>query len=165
LRNNFLCKDGKWVVGTHHPVDKYWPIFCEVTGQKSLVDDPRFVDDEKRYENCEELIAIFDEVFSQKTQAEWIGIFTEAGLMFSPVQEISDVPEDPQAIANDYVVDFDHPDLGRMKVPGYPIDFSTFSAGIRSAAPKLGEHTDHVLREMDFSDDEIRELKEGGTVR
>lgn len=165
LRNSFLCKDGKWVVGTHHPVKKYWSKFCIVTGQKSLVDDPRFVDDDQRFENCEELTAIFDEVFKQKTQKEWIDIFIEAGLMFSPVQQVTDVLEDPQAIANDYVVDFDHPDYGKLKVPGYPIEFSTFSAGIRSASPKMGEHTHQVLREMDFSDDEISELKEDGTIQ
>jgi len=165
LRNNFVCKDGKWIVGTHHPEAKYWRIFCEATDQNSLVDDPRFVDDERRSENSEELVAIFDEVFKQKTQAEWADIFLEAGLMFSPVQKIHDVPEDPQAIANDYVVDFDHPEFGSIKVPGYPIEFSTFSAGIRSAAPKLGEHTDQVLREMDFSEEEISELKENGIIQ
>ncbi len=165
LRNNFICKDGKWIVGTHHPEAKYWRIFCEATDQNSLVDDQRFVDDESRSENSEELVAIFDEVFKQKTQTEWSDIFLKAGLMFSPVQQINDVPEDPQAIANDYVVDFDHPEFGSIKVPGYPIEFSTFSAGIRSAAPKLGEHTDQVLREMDFSEEEISELKENGIIQ
>jgi crotonobetainyl-CoA:carnitine CoA-transferase CaiB-like acyl-CoA transferase len=165
LRNNFLCKDEKWIVGTHHPVQKYWLKFCEVTGQKSLVEDPKFIDDEQRGENNEELTAIFDKVFRQKTQAEWVEIFTEAGLMFSPVQQVTDVLHDPQAVANDYVVDFDHPDFGRIKVPGYPIEFSTFSAGIRSASPKLGEHTEQVLRNMAFSEDEIRELKEDGTIQ
>ncbi|MBU2649239.1 CoA transferase [bacterium] len=165
LRNNFLCKDGKWIVGTHHPVAKYWPLFCDVTGQKSLVEDPRFVDDEQRAENCEALIAIFDDVFRQQTQSEWIDIFTEAGLMFSPVQEIADVLEDPQAHANDYVVDFDHRDFGSLKVPGYPIEFSSFSAGMRSEAPKLGEHTDQVLRELSFSEDEIKVLKDEGVIQ
>jgi len=166
LRNNFLCKDEKWIIGTHHPVKQYWPKFCELTGQELLIDDPRFVDDDQRFENGEELTAIFDNVFRQKTQAEWIEIFTEAGLMFSPVQQVTDVFQDQQAIANDYIVDFDHPDYGSLKVPGYPIEFSSFSAGIRSAAPKMGEHTSQVLKEVGgVSEDEIRELLEDGTIQ
>ncbi len=165
LRNHFLCQDKKWIVGVHHPEEKYWPTFCEVTGQKTLVEDPRFLDAKKRFENRRELVTIFDDVFLQKTQMEWLDVFTKASLMFSPVQDISAVPDDPQALANDYVVDFDYPDLGNIKVPGYPIDFSTFSAGIRSAGPKMGEHTVQILKEMEFPEREIKELMEDGIIK
>ncbi|MCP4751451.1 MAG: CoA transferase [Proteobacteria bacterium] len=165
LRNNFQCKDGRWIIGTHHPVERYWPKFCEITGQQALIEDPRYIDEENRQQNCEELVAHFDKVFATKTQAEWIELSTEAGLMFAPVQDIKDVVDDPQAIANNYVVDFDHPSFGKMVVPGYPIDFSTFSAGMRSSAPHIGEHTDKVLGELGFTDQEIGQLKKDRIIR
>ncbi len=165
LRNSFRCKDDKWLVGTHHPVEKYWPILCNAMGLDQLIEDPLFIDEPARVDNVAELIARFDEAFMTKTRDEWLDIFNNAGLMFSPIQKITDVADDPQAIANNYVVDFDHPDLGTIKVPGYPIDFSEYSAGIRSAAPDIGQHTDVILEELNFTKDEIADLREEEIVR
>jgi crotonobetainyl-CoA:carnitine CoA-transferase CaiB-like acyl-CoA transferase len=165
LRNNFCCKDGKWIICTHHPVEKYWPVFLEATGQKHLNKDPRFADEESRNRNCAELVAYFDAVIAQKNQDEWIDLFNAAGLMFSPVQELKNVLTDPQALANDYIVEFDHPDYGKMKMPGYPIDFSTFSAGIRHRAPRIGEHSEEILRELGYGAEEIVAFKSQDVIR
>ncbi|MBU2547501.1 MAG: CoA transferase, partial [Proteobacteria bacterium] len=70
LRNAFVCKDGKWILGTHHPESRYWPTFCRATGQDQLLDDPRFADDQARKANCPELVALFDRVFAEKTRDE-----------------------------------------------------------------------------------------------
>ncbi len=165
LRNSFCCKDGKWIICTHHPTEKYWPTLCEATGQQALMNDPRFIDEESRNSHNAELVAHFDRVMAEKTQAEWIDIFTKAGLMFSPVQDMKNVIEDPQAIANNYVVEFDHPGFGKMKMPGYPIDFSTFSAGIRHRAPEIGEHTDEILKELGYDEEEINSFKNQHIVK
>lgn len=165
LRNNFCCKDGKWIICTHHPPEKYWPIFIEATGQQHLAEDPRFKDEESRIKNCAELVAHFDKVIAQKNQDEWIEIFTAAGLMFSPVQEMKNVLTDPQALANNYIVEFDHPSFGRMKMPGYPIDFSTFSAGIHHRAPEIGEHSEEILGELGYSREEIDLFKKENIIR
>ena len=127
--------------------------------------DPRFHDEECRNTQNAELIAHFDHVFSQKSQAEWIDILTKAGLMFSPVQEMKSVLEDPQALANNYVVEFDHPGFGKMKMPGYPIEFSTFSAGIRHRAPEIGEHTDEILKELGYGEKDISALKSKNIIK
>lgn len=165
LRNAFLCKDGKYVMGTHHPEPKYWPTLCEVTGMPELIDDPRFATEELRKANCPELIAIFDPVFATKTRDEWMEIFQARKMMFSSVQTIAEVPDDPQAIVNRYVLPFDHPRLGRVTIPGYPIHFSECRAGTRSAAPMIGEHTDVVLREIGYSDEDIAAMRQDGVIR
>ena len=92
-------------------------------------------------------------------------IFRERELMFCPVQHIRDVETDQQALANGYVVPFDHPIQGRVNIPGYPVHFSTYKAGTRSAAPKLGEHTNEILREMGYSDSDIIALRDGEVIR
>lgn len=127
--------------------------------------DPRFCDEESRNAHNAELVAHFDRVFSEKIQAEWIDTFTKAGLMFSPVQEMKRVLEDPQALENNYVVEFDHPGFGKMKMPGYPIDFSTFSAGIRHRAPDIGEHTDEIMQELGYDEKEINALKNKNIIK
>ena len=160
LRNNFRCKDGGWIMSVHHPPQKYWQALCEATGQEALLDDPRFSDEDKRNDNSAELVSIFDKVFLTKTRNEWMEIFRQYNLMFCPVQTFSEVSTDPQALENDYVIDIDHPDFGKVNIPGYPIHLSQTPAGPKSAAPTLGQHTDDVLREAGYSDKEIKQLRQ-----
>lgn len=89
----------------------------------------------------------------------------EKGLMFGPVQRTEDVLEDPQALSNGYVVDFEHRSLGKVKIPGYPVQFSASSAGTRTSAPALGEHTDSVMKAIGYSEQEIAEARQTGVIR
>lgn len=165
LRNFFRCGDGRWIIGTHHPEDKYWALFCEATGQTELISDPRFVDDRARATNCAELVAHFDEVFSTRTRDEWMDIFLPKGLMFCSIQHVSEIQRDPQALANDYIVDFEDPVLGKLKIPGYPVHFGANQAGTTRLGPALGEHTVSVLQEIGYAEQEIEELRNRGIIR
>lgn len=165
LRNRFRCKDGVWIMSAHHPEEKYWSVFCEATGQKQLLDDSRFLDDASRRANCRALVAIFDDVFACKTSDEWMRILLSAGLMVSPVRRNLNVVEDLQALANDYMVDFEHPVLGKIKIPGYPIHFSENSAVTRTIGFEIGAHTDQILEEIGYSSGEIGTLRAQGIVR
>ena len=165
LRNRFCCKDGKWLIGAHHPEEKYWPRFCEATGQSALLGDPRFKDDAGLRGHRRELIELFDEVFSTKTRDEWIEILEAKGLMFCPVQGSREVFKDPQALINNYLVDFEHPTYGTLKIPGYPVHFSAARAGTQTKAPALGEHTDLIMRRIGYSEAEIHTLKAEGVIR
>jgi crotonobetainyl-CoA:carnitine CoA-transferase CaiB-like acyl-CoA transferase len=165
LRNRYRCKDGKWIICTHHPEEKYWPTFCEATGQTHLLSDLRFADAKDRAANRAALIEILDEMFAQRTSEEWMEVFVARGLMFCPVQQVGEIKNDPQALANRYMVDFQDPTMGRLKIPGYPVHFSENSVGTRSLAPSLGQHTIEVLRELRYSDQEIDDLKRDGVIR
>jgi len=160
LRNSFCCKDGLWLMGVHHPPEKYWRSLCEATGQIELADDPRFDTEEKRVGNCAELVALFDQVFLTKNRDEWLTIFKSHRMMFTPVQTCLDVLDDTQALENNYIVEVDHPDFGRMKVPGYPIHFSETPADAWSPAPAVGQHTEEVLHELGYTPREIEQLRE-----
>ena len=165
LGNYSRCKDGKWIIGIHHPEEKYWLAFCEATGQTALVDDPRFADDERRLENCAELVTIFDKVFTTRTRDEWVEILLAKGLMFVKVQDVVEIQNDPQALINRYIIDFEDPRLGKVKVPGYPIHFSANRAGIQSFAPTIGEHTDLIMGQMGYTDQEIKKLRGEGVIK
>jgi crotonobetainyl-CoA:carnitine CoA-transferase CaiB-like acyl-CoA transferase len=165
LRNFFCCNDGKWIIGAHHPEAKYWPVFCEATGQKNLAVDCRFVSEEARADNCSELVSHFDKVFASKPREEWMEIFVSRGLMFCPIQHVTEIKDDPQAFANDYVIDFEDPILGKLRIPGYPIHFSKTRAATHSLGPSLGQHTELVLREVGYTDQEINDLKRAGVIR
>jgi crotonobetainyl-CoA:carnitine CoA-transferase CaiB-like acyl-CoA transferase len=165
LRTRFRCRDGNWIQGTHHPEEKYWATFCRATDQDRLLDDPRYTHESGKPVNFVELNQIFDEVFAGRTRDEWMDIFQAHGLMFCSVQQIQEVPDDPQALKNDYLTPFAHPVQGPITIPGYPVQFGKCQAGTRSAAPGLGEHTDSVLQELGYCESEIGELKTGGVVQ
>jgi crotonobetainyl-CoA:carnitine CoA-transferase CaiB-like acyl-CoA transferase len=165
LRNNYKCKDGKWITCAHQPEEAYWPAFCNAIGQKQLESDPRFATKVLRAKYNLDILLILDDVLLTRPRAEWLQIFQEYGLQFAPVQNLLDVLEDPQAHANGYIVDFDHPLLGKIRIPGYPVSFSANTAGTHGPAPDLGEHTVEVLSGLGYSSEAIDRLKAEHVVR
>ncbi|MFH1135755.1 MAG: CoA transferase [Pseudomonadota bacterium] len=165
LRNAFCCRDGKFIIGTHHPEEKYWRPLCEAAGRLDLLTDPRFADPKGRAANCPALVDIFDQVFTEKTRDEWMEIFLSRGMMFCSIQTMEEVSGDPQALANNYMVPFDHPRLGNIMIPGYPIDFGGQEAGTTAPAPVMGQHTDEVLKEIGYSDQALADLRKNKAIR
>ncbi|MBA7689455.1 Cinnamoyl-CoA:phenyllactate CoA-transferase [subsurface metagenome] len=162
LWNYYPVKDGKWLTLGMLQSDRYWPTVCKGLGIEHLEKDPRFESAAKRYENCEELIAIMDEIFVTKSASGWMKTLKEAGdIVCTPVQTISDLINDPQVLANDYIIDRGHEVLGPVKVIGIPIQFSKTPGAVKCEAPELGQHTEEVLIEVgDYSWEEIAELRE-----
>lgn len=158
LRKAYVCKDGKWILGVHHPDEPYLRAFCEATGHSGLLDDERFRTTSARAENREALLSIFEATFLTRTREEWLAALLPRGLFFAPIHETTDVQHDPQALANRYVVALDDPEMGSLTVPGLPMSFSEAEVGPRSLAPRLGEDTDAILHDLGYSDDEIRAL-------
>ena len=79
--------------------------------------------------------------------------------------EAEDLAEDPQIIANRYLIEYDHPDLGRQLVPGPPAQLSATPAAIRMPAPYLGQHTEEILTEVcGYSWDDVAEFRALGAV-
>jgi len=165
LFNYYRCADGKWLMLALFDANRFWPDFCRLVGLEELENDPRFKDFESRAEHCEELIEILDRLFASRPREEWLEILgRHPDFVFSPVNTVTEAAQDPQARANDYVVEFDHPELGRIRMPGFPVTFGRTPCALRSRAPKLGEHTEEVLRELGYSEGEILKLRREGAI-
>jgi formyl-CoA transferase len=164
LRNYYQCQDGKWVCITVSYQMSAWEDFCRAIGHPEMAKDPRFETRERRFENCEELIALLDSVFTTRTQEEWHRLFVEHGIFATRINSSMDLRYDPQVLENDYLVNFDHPIFGRNLIPGYPVHFSETPADTRGRAPEQGEHTDEVLREIAGYSSEITQFRDDGVV-
>jgi len=166
LRNYYQCKDGKWVCITVSYKPEAWEDFCQAIGHLELTGDPRFETRDRRFENCEELVALLDEIFASRPQEEWHRIFVGRDIFATRINSPMDLKDDPQVLANKYLVEFDHSFLGRILVPGYPVHFSETPADTCGRAPEQGEHTEKILREIaGYSDSEIKQLKDEGVVQ
>lgn len=160
MYNHYRCRDDKWIAVAHLQPDRYWPIFSKAMEIGELEQDPRFNTMEARGKNCTELIRILDGKFATRNRDEWMDLLNKAGCICTPVQSLTEVTRDPQALANDYIIDVDHPEWGKTRQVGFPWDFSDTPASWRRPAPKLGEHTDEILQEIGCNGEEIARIKD-----
>jgi crotonobetainyl-CoA:carnitine CoA-transferase CaiB-like acyl-CoA transferase len=131
-----------------------------VMGFEEFIGDPRFATGEKIIENREALLKSIDERIATKNRDEWMKLFTDAGAIAAPVNTPSEAAEDLQVLANEYMVEIDHPDEGPIKVFGLPIKLHK-TPGRVGIAPKLGEHTDQILAELGgYTAEEISRLRQ-----
>jgi crotonobetainyl-CoA:carnitine CoA-transferase CaiB-like acyl-CoA transferase len=162
LWNHYKCRDGSWLaLGMLQP-DRYWEDFSKAIGRPELASDERFSDLRSRGKNAQACVAILDEVFAQRDRADWLKVLREGGdFIFTIVNRVDDLPDDPQVRANDYVVDFEHPQYGNIQVVGMPVRLSETPGQVRMPAPEFGQHTEEILTELlDYDWDEITALRE-----
>jgi crotonobetainyl-CoA:carnitine CoA-transferase CaiB-like acyl-CoA transferase len=75
------------------------------------------------------------------------------------------LPDDPQVVANGYVVDYEHPTIGQTRVVGVPVIFNETPGNPRGRAPELGEHTETILTELlDYNWEDIERLQQAGVI-
>jgi crotonobetainyl-CoA:carnitine CoA-transferase CaiB-like acyl-CoA transferase len=166
LWNHYRCADGRWIcLGMLQP-DRYWKEFCSALGLADMAADPRFEQMTERGRHASGIISIFDRTFATRPRDEWIGILERSGdFIFTIMNTVGDLPEDPQVGANGYVVEYDHPRRGQIRLPGLPVRFSATPGDSRAPAPELGEHTEQILVEtMGYGWEDIPRLRENGVI-
>jgi CoA:oxalate CoA-transferase len=166
LWNHYRCQDDQWIALGMLQADRYWAAFCRVVGRPELGDDERFADMRVRAQHSAEAVAALDEIFASRPRSEWLDVLRKGGdFIFTIVNAVNDLADDPQMRANDYVIDFDHPTHGPTRYVGIPVRLSETPGSVRSPAPELGQHTEVVLTDLlGYDWDRIAKLREGGVI-
>ncbi len=166
LWNYYQCQDGRWIAFSMNQSDRYWPFVCNAMGRPDLVDDSRFNSIDARTENRGELVTILDSIFITKPLDDWAEVLEDSGnTIWERVQDVFDLPNDPQVIANDYIVDFDHPIIGPSKWLQTPVGYNKTPISTRKMAPAHGEHTEEVLIDtLGYTWDDIGRLQDAGVI-
>ncbi|MBI1817000.1 MAG: CoA transferase [Deltaproteobacteria bacterium] len=166
LWNHYRCADNQWIaLGMIQP-DRYWVDLCRALGRPELGSDPRFENMRVRAGNAGECIALLDAIFASQPRAHWLQALSSGGdFIYTVVNSVDDLPNDPQVLINHYVQDFDHPSFGPTQVVGVPVRLSETPGTIRTPAPEFGQHTEEILTDLlGYSWDDIARLKNANVI-
>jgi len=158
LMNTYLCKDNKWLMLMMLTPVRHWEEFCKAIAREELYTAyplMKWIDEAARFE----LVKILGEHFATRTRAEWIERLLQYDTIHAPVQTPTEIRDDPQVLANGYLVDYVHPTHGPFKVACSPIQFNGEPTDVRRIAPDTGQDTEEVLLELGYTWDDIGTLK------
>jgi len=159
----FATSDGYIVVATRQEI--FWQKLCSVLDHPSLAGDARFADNASRVKNRAVLVPLLEQIFRGRTSADWLERLRAADVPAAPVNNIDAAFAEPPVKEREMIVEYDHPQVGKVRLPGNPIKMSGMEGTISRPAPMLGEHTDAVLQTLlHLSEKEIAALRENGAI-
>jgi len=159
----FETTDGYITAGTLS--DSEWQGFCRASGDPELAKDTRFATTQARSANATARIHKMAEYIAQRSTAEWLERLDAADVPCAPILRRGEIIGNEQVVARDLIAEFDQPTVGRVRQPKPAARFERNEAAIGGPAPRVGEHSRDVLRELGYGDDAIDKMIADKMVR
>jgi crotonobetainyl-CoA:carnitine CoA-transferase CaiB-like acyl-CoA transferase len=159
----YQAGDGAWfflAVGNQ----AFWTKLCKALGLERLADDPRFASWLLRLENNQALLPLLEAKFKSEPRAHWLERLAANDIPAAPVQTVGEFMRHPAVLHHDMVHEYDHPEVGRLRMMGQPLVFTDTPARDPGPPPTLGQHTDAVLGELGYGADAIADLRARGVI-
>jgi formyl-CoA transferase len=161
--NVYPTSDGQVLIAGNQ--DSVFRRLCEVIGRPDLASDPRYATHGARGDHAEELDALIADWTRVRASADVLAPLHAAGVPAGLVYEPADMLDDPHFSARQSIVRVPDREFGEVAMPAVVPRLSETPGGVRSAAPRLGEHTDEVLNDvLGLSPEQVRALHEAGVV-
>jgi len=162
--NVYPVKDG--YIAIFCDAQRHWESLANHIGRADLLEDSRFRTNVDRAKNVEVIDKILTDWLADKKKWDIVEGFYEARIPSAPVLSIAEVADDPHLIARKMIVEIDHPEKGKMKVPGSPIRLSDSPLDEVVPAPLLGQHTDKVLMEyVNLNEEQLSDLRKKQVIQ
>lgn len=159
----FQCSDGFVVVAARD--EKFWQNLCDAIDRPELKSDERTASNAARLQNRDWLIPQLEEIFLQKSQAEWVRILDESDTPSAPVNSFETLFDDPHVTARGMVQSYEHPTVGNVRFQPSPMKIDGHILP-STHAPMLGEHTAEILTQrLGYSPERVSELEALGAVK
>ena len=153
----FKTKDGYINLGAANQSN--WERLIDTLGIDNLKNDQRFINSEKRQINRKELEKLLEKIFTTKNSDEWISLLLENGIPSGPILDMKQVWNDDQVKSRNMDVKIDHPNKKNSRNIGIAVKLHGTPGQIKKPAPLYGQHTQEILRELNYSLEEIQNLK------
>lgn len=163
LSRNYGTNDGHVLAFTCLQVAKYWPDMCNVIGQPTLADDPRFADSASLLANGAQAAGILASAFAQASLEEWRERLSPFTGQWAVVQNTLEAAQDVQTIANGYLQGCETAAGAPFQLVTAPVQYDE-EPPVPRRAPEFNEHGDAILEGLGFDQDEITQLKLNGVV-
>ncbi|MBM4439875.1 MAG: CoA transferase [Candidatus Rokubacteria bacterium] len=143
-----------------------WVRLCGALGLSELAHDPRFASWMLRNDNAAALMPLLEERFRTKPRDHWLALLAEHDVPAAAVQTLAEfMAHDPAVRHHDLVREYDHPEVGTLRMLGQPVTFSETPLQDPGRPPTLGEHTEAILHDLGYDDDAIASLRTKGVLR
>jgi formyl-CoA transferase/CoA:oxalate CoA-transferase len=136
-------RDGHLIVAVF--AEKFWGGFCGAIEHPEWQADPRFATNRNRLAHRATLMPLVEAVFRERTTQDWLDRLQAAGVPAAPILSVDRVLNDPQVRHRRMVVEVEHRGHGPVPTLGTPLKVDGDAEVPMAPAPRLGEHTDHVL--------------------
>jgi crotonobetainyl-CoA:carnitine CoA-transferase CaiB-like acyl-CoA transferase len=163
LSGTYKTSDDRWVMLTMLQPGRFWAEFVTLIGRPDLVEDPRFDTTEKLMANAPVAGEILAEVLRTRTYKEWTELFAAMSGPWAPVQDAWEVSQDPMLRENGFISKLVDADGKERELVTSPVQFDEQPQTL-TRAPQFAEHTDEILKELGFDDDQAIQLKITGAV-
>jgi len=145
--------------------ERLWSVFCRVVERPEWEKHPNYGTNAERIRNRDTLEPLLEDLFLQRTAAQWIEALQAAGIPASLVRNFQEVAEHPQCAVRKMFPTVDHPTAGPHRVTGTPVKLSETPGGPSAPAPLLGQHTGLALQQLLGLDDAaVDALRAGGVI-
>ncbi len=158
----YKCRDGSIIIQAAG--GRLYTRLLEVIEAPELATDPRFATAEARLKHREEMTQELEKRLVKQDRAYWQARFHEAGVPAGPILDTKQAFENEQVQTLPAWRPATSGKLGELKLTGHGVNLERTPPSIRSATPERGEHTDEILKELEYTSDEIAALHERGAV-
>jgi formyl-CoA transferase len=141
---------------------KIWERFCAILGAPEWIDDERYRDKAARSANRGALNAEIDQRLAAHDRSHWIARFNEGGVACGLISDMREVFEEPQVQHLGMVKEVVSRWHGRQRLVGQPVQLTRTPSTINRAAPRRGEHSEEILRELGMGGEDIERMKANG---
>ncbi|MFL2889622.1 MAG: CaiB/BaiF CoA transferase family protein [Pelagibacteraceae bacterium] len=143
----FKTKDSYIIIAAGN--DKLFSELCNALGKENLIKDKKFISNDSRCRNMDELKKILETILKTKNTNEWIQEFTPKKIPCGPINNIKQAVENEQIQSRNMIVSAVHKVIGNFKLAGNPIKMSNYKdESVRGDIPDLDEHRKKILKEF-----------------